>query len=93
MELLILSVAAGGFYRIGALGFVVVFRNSGVINFPNGGVGHPARLPVLAVRAGDLGAGRESAFGRCARLERRPAALRQLEVGGALAALAAETGT
>ena len=37
IQLLILGLATGGFYTINALGTVVVFRSSGVINFASGG--------------------------------------------------------
>ncbi|HLL69392.1 MAG TPA: branched-chain amino acid ABC transporter permease/ATP-binding protein [Micromonosporaceae bacterium] len=37
LQLIILGMATGGFYTIGALGLVVVFRSSGVINFAGGG--------------------------------------------------------
>src|ERR1700728_3638977 len=37
-QLLVLGMAAGGFYTINALGLVAVFRSSGVINFSSGGI-------------------------------------------------------
>jgi branched-subunit amino acid ABC-type transport system permease component len=37
LQLLVLGMATGGFYTINALGLVVVFRSSGVINFATGG--------------------------------------------------------
>ncbi len=37
LQILLLGMATGGFYTINALGVVVVFRSSGVINFASGG--------------------------------------------------------
>jgi ABC-type branched-subunit amino acid transport system ATPase component/branched-subunit amino acid ABC-type transport system permease component len=38
LQLLILGMATGGFYTLNAIGIVVVFRSSGIINFAGGGV-------------------------------------------------------
>jgi sulfate-transporting ATPase len=38
LQLLVLGMATGGFYTMNALGIVVVFRSSGIINFASGGV-------------------------------------------------------
>ena len=37
LQIIVLGMATGGFYTINALGLVVVFRSSGVINFAGGG--------------------------------------------------------
>ena len=67
LQILLLGMAAGGFYTTNALGLVVVFRSSGIINFASGGTamlggylewqfadqwGWPAPAAVLAAVAG-----------------------------------------